>query len=245
MALDIFEVLVSFLCPTNEAASSCREFIQNHNSVLPPIGPLFYFLLFPLIFTILFVYIISDKVLFGGQLKWAKVLIGISVFIFIIISGLYPVALVLSEFWYIAIVILGIFYFLFSHKKGGGGGGGGKAGGSMPGFGSITGGVIGGAVNYGAQKVLRRGQETPAERIVSSRLNMLEGVLLSLEDTENERAKSDLRGRFTEMMDELEKSELPNIEREYGREVYMFILKKYEKVISDLKNRFKNQKHKK
>ncbi len=138
MALDIFEVLVSFLCPTNEAASSCREFIQNHSSVLPPIGPLFYFLLFPLIFTILFVYIISDKVLFGGQLKWAKVLIGISAFIFIIISGLYPVALVLSEFWYIAIVFLGVFYFLFSHKKGGGGGGGGGKGGPMP--------VLGGAL---------------------------------------------------------------------------------------------------
>lgn len=131
--LEILEALVGFFCPTSDAASACREFISNPNhQVLSPIGPLFYFLLFPLIFTILFVYVISDTVLFGGKLKWAKVLIGISAFIFIIISGWYPVMLVLSEFWYIVIIVFGgVYWFLKGHKKESGGGGGGGGSGKM------------------------------------------------------------------------------------------------------------------
>jgi hypothetical protein len=171
--LEILELLVSFLCPTSEAASSCREFIQNHSQVLPPIGPLFYFLLFPLIFTILFVYIISDKVLFGGRLKWAKVLIGIYAFIFIIISGLYPVALVLSEFWYIAIVILGVFWFLFSHKKEGAGGGG-KPGGSMPGFGAIG-------------TFITKKQEHDELKLAEASLNLAENRLKAIRDGKEQR----------------------------------------------------------
>ena len=122
--LEILEALVSFFCPPSDSASACREFIQNHSQVLPPIGPLFYFLLFPLVFTILFIYILSGTILQGGQkVKWMQMLIGISVFIFIIISGWYPIMLVLSEFWFIMIILLfGVWYFVGKHKRGGGGG---------------------------------------------------------------------------------------------------------------------------
>jgi hypothetical protein len=139
--LEILEALVSFFCPTSEAASTCREFIQNHSQVLPPIGPLFYFLLFPLIFTLLFVYILSGSVL-GGLKGGFRILIGVSAFIFIIISGWYPVMLVLSEFWYIVIVLLGFLWFVKGHfgkKEGGGGERGGGPRGTMSTLGGIAG----------------------------------------------------------------------------------------------------------
>ena len=138
--LEILEALVGFFCPTSEAASTCREFISNHSQVLPPIGPLFYFLLFPIVFTILFVYILANNILPGGGLKLGmKLLIGISVFIFIIISGWYPIMLVLSEFWFIMIIVLfGAWYFIGKHR---GGGGEGKPKGRMPG-------LLGSAFNF-------------------------------------------------------------------------------------------------
>jgi hypothetical protein len=175
--LEIMEALVSFLCPTSEAASSCREFIQNHSSVLPPIGPLFYFLLFPLIFTILFVYILSDTVLFGGRLKWAKVLIGVSAFIFIIISGLYPVALVLSEFWYILIVILGVWWFIKGHKKesAGGGGGGGKGAMSALRFGGAMG------------ALMSKKQEHDELKLAQASLDLAENRLNAIKDGKEQR----------------------------------------------------------
>ncbi len=141
MVEEILQPLVAFLCPTSEAASSCNDFINSHSSVLPPIGPLFYFLLFPIVFTILFIYILSSSILSGGKLtKGMQLLIGISVFIFIIISGWYPIMLVLSEFWFIMIIVLfGMWYFIGKHKGGGGGGGGGKGGGSLPSLGGIGG----------------------------------------------------------------------------------------------------------
>jgi hypothetical protein len=138
--LEILEALVGVFCPTSEAASTCREFISNHSQVLPPIGPLFYFLLFPIVFTILFIYILSSTILHGGNLtKGMRLLVGISVFIFIIISGWYPVMLVLSEFWFIMIIVLfGAWYFIGKHR-GGGVGSPGKGGGSLPGLGGISG----------------------------------------------------------------------------------------------------------
>jgi len=42
-------------------------------------------------------------------------------------------------------------------------------------------------------------------------------------------------------MGELENHELPNIEKEYGREVYLHLLKKYKPIIEDLKKRSKHK----
>ena len=134
MVEEILEPIIGFLCPTPDSASACRDFISSHSSVLPPIGPLFYFLLFPAVFTIVFIFILMGSVVGGGLKEHAglRILVGVTAFIFIIISGWYPIMLVLSEFWYIAAIILaGFWYFIGSHfgKSGGGGGGGGKGGG--------------------------------------------------------------------------------------------------------------------
>jgi len=187
--LEILEALVSFLCPTNEAASSCREFIQNHSSVLPPIGPIFYFLLFPMVFSIVFIYILSSTILHGGNLtKGIRVLIGVSVFIFIIISGLYPVALVLSEIWFIVIILLfGMWYFLTKHRGGGGGGGGAGGGGgggkgAMPGFGGVFGAVLSTAGKYRSGRI----RELDAE---------IDSYLTAVEETRKSRHKNDYEAR--------------------------------------------------
>jgi hypothetical protein len=129
---ELLEPLVSFFCPTSDAASACRDFISNHSQVMPPIGPMFYFLLFPLVFTILFIYILSSTILHGGNLtKGMQMLIGVSVFIFIIISGWYPIMLFLSEVWFILIIVLaGMWYFIGKHR-----GEGSPKQGKMPGLG--------------------------------------------------------------------------------------------------------------
>ncbi|MEM7815632.1 MAG: hypothetical protein QXN71_00760 [Candidatus Aenigmatarchaeota archaeon] len=138
MSYEILEPFINLLCPTSEAASSCRDFISSHSNVVPPIGPVLYFLLFPIVFIIIFVYILKSSILPGGNLgNGLQALIGISVFIFIIINGWYPLMLVLSEVWFIVIIFLfGVWYFISKHHKGKGSGGG---GGSFPGLGGIGG----------------------------------------------------------------------------------------------------------
>ena len=119
MALDIMEMLVGVLCPTNDAARTCTDFInaQSHQ-VMAPIGPLFYFLLFPSVFIILFIYFLSEFVI--SEHKGLRLLVGVTAFIFIIISGWYPLFLVLSEIWYIATIILVGFWIFLKRLKGGG-----------------------------------------------------------------------------------------------------------------------------
>jgi hypothetical protein len=172
MVEEILQPLVAFFCPTPEAASSCNDFINSHSAVLPPIGPVFYFLLFPIVFTILFVYILANNILPGGGLKGGmKVLIGTSVFIFIIISGWYPIMLMLSEFWFIMIIVLfGAWYFIGKHKGGGGGGGGGGSG-HMPGLG------VGGALGA----IMTKKQEHDELKLAESSLNLAESRLQAIE----------------------------------------------------------------
>jgi len=168
--LEILEPLVGFFCPTSEAASTCNEFISNHSQVLPPIGPIFYFLLFPLVFTIIFIMILMSSVKVA-QGKGIQVLLGITAFIFIIISGWYPVMLILSEFWYIAIVLLGFLWFIKGHfgKKEGGGGG---KGGGLAALG------LGGAMGM----LMSKKQEHDELKLAESSLSMAEGRLHAIEE---------------------------------------------------------------
>jgi hypothetical protein len=181
MVEEILQPLVAFLCPTSDAASACNDFINSHSSVLPPIGPLFYFLLFPIVFTILFIYILSSTILQGGNLtKGMKLLIGISVFIFIIISGWYPVMLVLSEFWFIMIIVLfGAWYFIGKHR-----GGSDKPKpprGGMPGFGGAMGGLM---------KIKSQRDEI---KLGTDSLNMAARLIRQMEDGTMQRSAENMR----------------------------------------------------
>jgi hypothetical protein len=180
MVEEILQPLVAFFCPTSEAASACNDFINSHSSVLPPIGPLFYFLLFPIVFTILFIYILSSTILHGGNLtKGMRLLIGISVFIFIIISGWYPIMLVLSEFWFIMIIVLfGAWYFFRKHwgEKPGGG-----PKGPMPGLGGAMGGLM---------KIKSERDEI---KLGTDSLNMAARLIRQMEDGTMQRSAENMR----------------------------------------------------
>jgi len=139
--LEILNALVGVLCPTSEAASTCNQFISSHSNILPPVGPIVYFLLFPAVFTILFIMILMSKVNVARDNR-VKLLVGITAFIFIIISGYYPIMLILSEFWYLVIVLLGFIWFVTGHfGRGDDNQGGQQRRGGMPGM------ALGGAMD--------------------------------------------------------------------------------------------------
>jgi hypothetical protein len=120
---DIFDMLISILCPTSQSAQSCQQFLSNHQE-FGVVGQAAYFILFPIIFIMIFIWELSGFV-FKDKKKY-NLLISIAFLIFIIMQGWYSLALVLSEFWFIVIIILGGFA-LFMHKFTGGKSSGGGA----------------------------------------------------------------------------------------------------------------------
>jgi len=129
MDTDIMEALVELLCPQNptvqNAPSMCSQFISEQAG-FGLMGQLFYFLLFPTIFLIIFIYILSSSVLKGdaGRMKMINFLIAAGVWIFIIINGYYALVLPVAKLWFFALPLLGVLYFFLRHWRGGGGGGG-------------------------------------------------------------------------------------------------------------------------
>lgn len=117
---DILETLMSIMCQQN-TLSQCQNFIQQYPTVLEQT---IYFFFFPTVFSILFVYVISDAVANNISKKF-KVLIGVALFVFIVMQGWYHYMLILSRFWFFAIIILGGFYAIMNmgiRKSVGGGG---------------------------------------------------------------------------------------------------------------------------
>ena len=125
MAFELMEMLVQFLCPTSNAASQCQSFISSHSSIAPPMGQYIYFLFFPTVFLLLFLWIVFKDAVKAN--KGISLIATIAVYIFIIIQGLYPIFLALGELWIIFIFILGFFYIIIRRfRKDSGGGKSGK-----------------------------------------------------------------------------------------------------------------------
>ncbi len=168
MAIDIMDALVNFLCPTSQSAMACNQFINTpHHQVLAPVGPLLYFFLFPTIFLIIFIYILSTSVLRGptGTIKGVRILIAAGVYIFIIINGWYSIVLPLAEIWFIILPLLGILYFIVRHFTGGGGGQGG-------GMSLVGGGIVGKLVRRGYEK--GTGMEEADAKYIESQIAIIE-----------------------------------------------------------------------
>jgi hypothetical protein len=126
MALEIMQTLVEILCPTPTSASACNTFInaQSHQ-VVQPLGPLIYFLFFPVVFLILLIYIGTGVVLRGNvvTVRGLRLLLSIAVLVAIVIQGFYPIMLWLSDLWFLVLPFIFIFYFIVRHRGGPGGGG--------------------------------------------------------------------------------------------------------------------------
>jgi len=120
---EILEILVGLLCP-GDATYSCEQFLYPYegNTLLQVL----WFAFFPMLFVILFTYILSDAVAKNAGGKF-KVIIGMAVVMLVIIQGWYPYVLVISKWWWIALILMGGLYII-THKMGvkqeGGGGGG-------------------------------------------------------------------------------------------------------------------------
>lgn len=170
MALDIMQTLVEILCPTHASASACNTFIntQSHQ-VVQPLGPLIYFLFFPVVFLILLIYIGTGVVLRGNvvTVRGLRLLLAIAVLVAIVIQGSYPIMLWLSDLWFLVLPFIFIIYFIVRHRGGPGRGGGAAHG--------IGGGIIHQLVQRGKDEFT--GERGRLEDMVDLSLKELERVM--------------------------------------------------------------------
>ena len=174
MAIEIMQTLVELLCPTYNAQSACNAFINSQShQVAQPIGPLLYFFFFPFVFLVLLIYIGTGIILKSDltKVKGLRLLVAIAFFIYIVLQGLYPAILWISDFWFFMLPLLFIIYFIFHHKRGGSAGGGGSLSGTGGGF-----------LGAGKSRLMRTltGEIPDLEKTITSQLDALEAIRSSL-----------------------------------------------------------------
>ncbi len=231
MVNEVFDVLINILCPTYESASVCRDFVNApSHQVLAPVGPLLYFLFFPSVFIILFIYILSNSILKGGGLtQGLRFLIAVSVYAYIIISGWYYIFLPLSEIWFVIIIILGFLYLIIRHF-------GGEGSGKMPAISSKA------IPLYVTKKAKKFGGKIGLEKAIEDRLNNLRGVLEQLEKpSEGTDVGNLIRSYWTIRADTEKLIDLLEAQAGYLDES---VTKKYWNEINKLSKRFEHQKRK-
>ncbi|MFH1364098.1 MAG: hypothetical protein ABIH52_00415, partial [Candidatus Aenigmatarchaeota archaeon] len=163
---DILSILVDFLCQDN-TRNTCQQFIQQYPDMM---NQLFFFFFFPTVLIILFVTVVADAVTSRLGVKF-KVLLGIAIYMFIILSGWYAAFLWISELWFIVIiVILGVWVFFKKLIKGGGGGG---QGGGLPGPGGL------GIKSSMGRKVMNmiKHDEDDIQKEIADRITSLRGIV--------------------------------------------------------------------
>ena len=134
-----------------------------------PIEGLFYLVFFPSVFAILFIYVLSGSIIRGSESfpKGLRLLIGISVFLFIIFQGWYTALVSISKLWFILIIILGgLWWFIKAHF-----GEGGKAGGGFPALQRWTG--------LPKRKVagIITGEEKSLENAIKNELSLMDTII--------------------------------------------------------------------
>jgi hypothetical protein len=122
MEFEIFEVLTQILCPGN-AIGSCQNFISSHSDApYGVMGQLFYFLVIPTVFLILLIFFLIGTLPKLAPHPGVRILVSVVIFIYIIISGWYPILLFLGDMWFFATITIGALYFFLKKVEGGGGG---------------------------------------------------------------------------------------------------------------------------
>jgi hypothetical protein len=115
---DILTILQSFLCYGN---GDCVNLFNQY--AYKPLEGLFYVVFFPIVFILLFIFILSSSV---SPNRGFRLLISVAVFAFIIFQGWYYMFARLSEFWLFLLILLGLLWMLV-HTFVGRGGGNGRA----------------------------------------------------------------------------------------------------------------------
>ena len=116
------DFLVDMLCQQG-TASSCQSFISSYPD---PASQIVFFLFFPVVFLIIFVYILGSGIAGSVNNPKLSVLISVAIFAFIVFQGWYHIFLNISKFWFFAVIILGGFYVVVNRMGPASGGGGGN-----------------------------------------------------------------------------------------------------------------------
>ena len=164
--VDVIDLIVTFF-----QLQEHMDLVNKH-AVEGPIVQLFYLILFPIIFMLLIVYLVTSKGVISEK-KYLKLLVSIAMMSFIIISGYYWIFVQFSEFWFFGLIILGFIYFFWSrggtdHDDRGGGA-------QAKGVGAIRGDLF---------KVIKgkmTGETRRIEQRVDGALKELEGVIDAIE----------------------------------------------------------------
>ena len=119
MAADIFEMLVDIL--------KINQNLVYEYSNQGALYQLFYLFIFPTLFIVIFIWILSNRVM--GQHKGLRLLLAVGVYAFIILQGYYSWFVTLSKYWLFGLIVLGFLYMIVyrgGNIMGGGGGAKGK-----------------------------------------------------------------------------------------------------------------------
>ncbi|MBN2101625.1 MAG: hypothetical protein JW716_02010 [Candidatus Aenigmarchaeota archaeon] len=120
--MDIIDIVAEFLKIDQATVDSAMN-----QGVMQGIFHLFFF---PTVFLIMFVMILMNKR--GTGRKDLDMLITVSIYAFILMSGYYKYFVWMSTYWLYLLIFLGAIYVITHHTSKSNGGGGGK---QMPGFG--------------------------------------------------------------------------------------------------------------
>jgi len=109
MATDVFQFLVDIL--------KINQNLVNEYASQGALYQMFYLFIFPAIFIIIFIWILTNRIM--GEHKGLRILLSVGVYAFIILQGYYSWFVMLSKYWFFALLILGFLYFI-SYRGGGG-----------------------------------------------------------------------------------------------------------------------------
>ncbi len=221
MAIDIIETLMEFLCQQN-TLSNCQQFVQGYATSMEQ---LFYFFFFPLVFMLLFIYILSEAV--TEKAKKFRVLLGVAIFIFIILQGWYHFFLWISKFWFYSIIILGGLY-VFMHKMGIRKG----DGSSLPGQTRTA--SSWGRPSYLVKKMIKG--KTGQEKKIEAGIRELEGIVNDIEHPRKFTDMGSLRGKYNSTKAGVV-TDIKTLEAQVGFGAEELIVKKFWDRISKLDKR--------
>ena len=113
MAADLLAMIIEFL-RINCSTVNCYTG--------QPLEAVFYLVFFPSVFIILFIYILSNFIVKGGKTgpRGLRILIAITIYMFIVIGGWYSIFVMVSKIWWIVIILLFGFWIFVVHIAGGG-----------------------------------------------------------------------------------------------------------------------------
>ncbi len=155
--------LIDLLCRSG-TSSDCQRFVSGFQD---PASQLVFFIFFPLVFLVIFCWILGQGVS-QGNAKFA-LLVGVAVFLFIVFQGWYHIFLNVSRFWFIAVIVLGGFYVVMNRMGPASGGGGTKT--------KTSAGVTSGIRGFASKKLKSaiKGDEDDLRKEIRDAFNSLEG----------------------------------------------------------------------